>query len=516
MSAALRDVTELARRGRHAEALALCERITAARPDALDAWLLSARLHLQGGCFEAMGAALQQVLRRRSGHREARLLQIEQRIYCGDVRSALAQLACLEQEAGGDAVLWQQIAEYYTHCAAHADALRCCERAAALAPDARTVLYNLGAAQIAMGAFADAEHTLDTLLVRYPRDFDAYVNRSSLRRQTRADNHIDALQVLLTQFGDSAAVVPLNYALGKEYEDLDDYAAAFAYYQRGASRRRARLQYRVEGDEVAIARIIAVFDRRLLARRRPAAEPGPIFVLGLPRSGTTLVERILSSHSAVGSLGEIHDFAFSLLRALGRGGDKLSLIERSATLDFARLGDIYRRALAGYGRGEIYLIDKTPLNFLYLGLIHLALPGARVIHVRRHPLDSCLAMYKTLFRAGYPFSYDFDDLARYYIAYHRLLQHWRSHIPESFIDVDYETLVAGQEPTTRRLLDYCGLAWEPGCLNFHHNPAPTATASARQVRQPLYRDAAGRWHHYAQQLEPLAAQLRAAGIVVPD
>jgi len=235
-------------------------------------------------------------------------------------------------------------------------------------------------------------------------------------------------------------------------------------------------------------------------------------VLGLPRSGTTLVDRVLSSHSQVSSLGEINDFAFALTRVAAGPGGKLELIERSAAIDFGRLGQLYRQSTAGYGEAAPALIDKMPLNYLYLGLIHLALPGARVIHLRRHPLATCHAMFKTLFRMGYPFSYSLDDLGQYYVAYHRLMAHWRAAIPHSFIDVDYETLVDAQEATSRGLVQYCGLEWEDACLAFHANASPAATASAAQVRRPLYRSSLDRWRSYERQLAPLAEYLTNHGI----
>lgn len=188
------------------------------------------------------------------------------------------------------------------------------------------------------------------------------------------------------------------------------------------------------------------------------------------------------------------------------------MIRRSAQMDFSRLGQIYLEGIKGYGKTQPRLANKTPDNFLYLGLIHLALPGAKVIHLRRHPLDSCYAMYKTLFRAGYPYSYSLEDLGHYYLAYHRLMQHWRDVIPNAFIDIDYETLVDNQESTSRAMIDYCNLAWEPACLDFHKNTAPSATASASQVRRPVYRDSVQRWRQYADQLSPLAKFLTDHGI----
>jgi hypothetical protein len=267
-------------------------------------------------------------------------------------------------------------------------------------------------------------------------------------------------------------------------------------------------------DLDAIAQIRNAFSGDVLSRA-PAAnrEPGPIFVVGLPRSGTTLVDRILSSHSAVESLGELNDLPLAVMKIAGSVGSRAELIQRTAQMDVDALGQEYERRVAGYGSRRAYVIDKTPLNFLYLGLIRLALPAAKIIHLRRHPLDSGYAMYKTLFRMGYPFSYDLSDLGRYISAYHDLMRHWRTHLPTGFLDVDYEALVQDQLGMSRRILDWCGLAWEPQCADFHLNKTPAATASAAQVREPMHSRSVGTWRSYERQLEPMARILRDAGVL---
>jgi hypothetical protein len=269
--------------------------------------------------------------------------------------------------------------------------------------------------------------------------------------------------------------------------------------------------------------ITGAFDARRLAEvgRVGATDDAPIFIVGLPRSGTTLVDRILSSHSQVQSLGEINDLSYALIALAQRAEeadsgtpDRLELIRRSAQLDFAALGSDYLRRVAGYPRDKPRYIDKTPWNFLYLGLIALALPRARIIHLRREPMDSCFALYKTLFRSGSPYSYDLGDLTRYYLAYHQLMEHWRRVLPGRFMDLDYECLVQSQESATRELLDWCGLPFEPQCLEFYRNTAPAATASAAQVREPIHARSIGIWKHFATRLAPLAAVLEEGGVRV--
>lgn len=493
------------------EAAAACLSLASDRPGTPEPLLLLGKARQQQGRFDHMLRASQQALAIAPGHPAARLQFTEACIFNGQHDIAVDELAALEGAADGNRDLLQRIGEYYAHLGRHTDASRCYERAVALAPDDPRARYNLAAAQIALGLLDDAEKNFTSVIERNPRDYDAWQNRSTLRKQTATDNHITALGKLL-ESGDAAAEVPLCYALAKEYEDLGEYETSFRFLKRGADHRRRMMAYRVDGDIAVMERIAQLFDERFAASTPPAeSRRGPLFVTGLPRSGTTLVDRILSSHSRIDSLGEINDFALTLTRLAGTS-DKAELLDASARLDMDALGEAYVTSARNYGSRAELFIDKTPANWLYLGLIARALPSAVVIHVRRHPLDSCFAMYRTLFRMGYPFSYDLDDLARYYVAYHHLMEHWRRTFPGAFLEVGYEQLVNEQEAVSRRLVARCGLDWEDTCLAFERNTAPVATASAAQVRRPIYRDALARWRHYERQLEPLIRKLGDAGI----
>lgn len=431
----------------------------------------------------------------------------------GRVAEALSRLAAIEARAGGDARLLQHLGEHYTHCGKPASAARCYRAAAALTPNDPHCLYNLASALIATGEADEAEALLDRVIALNPGDADAWQNRSTLRRQTPGANHVAELLRAVEQAPAGPGEVALCYALAKELEDLGDADQSFAWLKRGADRRRGLLSYRVEADVAAMAEIARVFDRPLFERAE-AGDPavGPIFVVGLPRSGTTLVDRIISSHSQVDSLGEINDFALSLVRVAGASGGKGDLIRRSAGLDPAVLGRAYLDSIAGYGAPGPMLIDKTPVNFLYIGLIARALPNARIVHLRRGAMDSGYALYKTLFRMGCPYSYDLEDLAAYILAHRRLMDHWREVLPGRFLDVDYETLVSDQETVSREIIAHCGLDWQDASLRFHDNPTPAATASAVQVRQPMHGRSVGLWRRYADQLGPLSTALAVGGL----
>lgn len=432
----------------------------------------------------------------------------------GEVAEARDVLKRLEEAAGRDHALLQRIAESYVLCGQHADALRCYARAVELQPDNPRYVYNLASSKIAMGDAGEAEDLLNRVIRLDPEDYDAWQNRSTLRTQTPDDNHVEQLKYVLDHLAPGhPGRVPVSYALAKELEDLGRFDESWQFLQQGAVARRRGMQYDVAADEEAMRLIAEIFDEELLNGPHDSFQTErPVLVLGLPRSGTTLVDRILNAHSQVESLGEINALAFSLMRCADKAEGKSELIRKSAAIEFAALGRLYCEGIAGYGLDAPRLVDKTPLNFLYIGLIHLAMPGAKIIHLRRHPLDSCYAMYKTLFRLGFPFTYSLQDVGRYYIAYRRLMDHWRECLPGRILDVDYEQLVADQEGQTRRILDYCDLQFEEACLAFHRQTGPAATASAAQVRKPIYASSVGRWRSYERQLAPLAGKLREHGI----
>jgi tetratricopeptide (TPR) repeat protein len=496
------------------------------QPELAEGWLLLALAEQRLQHHEAMLEAVREAARIQPDNTQVALKLAEALLLCGSGAEARATLASLEARAAGDARLLTAIAALYTSAGAHQDRLRCTRGALALAPDEPALLGSCAAAETACGLIHDAEQHLDELLARKPNDYGSYYRRSILRQQHADRNHVAELTSVLASLpAQSADIVPLCYALAKEYEDQACYLLSFSHLRRGAARRRRGMTYQVADDEAAMRAIIAAFDAQRMAALGTVgqADAAPIFVTGLPRSGTTLVDRILSSHSAVHSLGEINDLAYAIIKLTGGVDEsaedppnRLKQIGRAARLDFTALGRDYLARVAGYSRDKPRFIDKTPWNFLYFGLIALALPQARIIHLRRNPMDSCFALYKTLFRGGSPYSYDLGDLARYYLAYHALMQHWRQVLPGHFLEVDYEQLVQSPDTATRAVLDWCGLDFEPQCLEFHRNAAPAATASAAQVREPIHTRSVMNWKHYATELQPLALALQTGGLLIDE
>jgi tetratricopeptide (TPR) repeat protein len=451
------------------------------------------------------------------GYPGARLLAVERLLQTDERDRGLQELRGLEGTAVHDGRVLQGVGRIYSHLNLHVDAERCYARAAALSPGEPQALYNWATCLTALGQLEAAELRLNQVVALAPDDHDAQYNRSILRRQSLERNHVDELRQAWSDWRRTpTARIALGYALAKELEDLQRYSESFAALKAAADMRRRLLSYRVEHDVATMAQIAQAFDADYC--RRPVHSGSrsvrPIFIVGLPRSGTTLVDRILSSHSQVASRGESSDLAAILMRLAGAVPDRRTLVQRATALDAAHLGRSFCARLPRTGAPQV--IDKTPLNFLYLGLIAGAMPDAAIIHVRRHPLDVCYAMYKTLFRMAYPFSYDLSDLACYYSAYNTLMQHWRDTLGTRLIEIDYESLVADQEGETRRLLDACGLPWEERCLEFHRNESPTLTASAAQVRQPLYNSSVGLWRHYRRELQPLIERLRDCGVTTVE
>ena len=468
-------------------------------------------MHERGASSDALRAS-EAALACTPADPRALLIWVELAAAQGRAAQALERLCELAARPDLALPLRQRAAQLLTHLNRHDEAERCHARCLAEAPDDPQILYNWAAALTAVGRLEEAERAYDRVVALAPRDADAWYNRATLRRQTATHNHVAAIEAQLraTAPGEAGRVA-LDYALAKELEDLGEHARSFAALKRGADARRSRLSYRVTADSEAMAGIARTFDSEWSATpRRGDPDRRPVFIVGLPRSGTTLVDRILSSHSGVVSRGESTDFAAAVTRCADGAQGKADLIRRAARIDPARLGAEYCGTLPACGAERV--IDKTPLNFLYLGLIRAALPAATLIHVRRAPLDVCYAMYKTLFRMAYPFSYSLDDLAQYYIAYDALMAHWRRTLHGQLLEIDYEDLVSNQEAVSRRLIARCGLEWEPQVLNFERNTAPTFTASAAQVRQPIYTSSLGLWRHYASELAPLRARLAAAGI----
>ncbi len=393
------------------------------------------------------------------------------------------------------------------------------DQALAIDADNPRYLFNRATVRRFLGRIDDAESDYDRVIAADSSDVEAWHNRSELRSQTLQRNHIEGLLKRL-RAGFPAAIdeAPIRFALAKEYEDLGRYAESWEQLAAGAALRRRHLTYDVRHDVQTVGWIMQSFP---VAPRSTdgCRSTEPIFILGMPRTGSTLLERIMSGNVGIFAAGELIDFAAGLVDAVHHkiGRTQISrrdLVAASASVDFTALGAAYlERTRPRTGHTPCFT-DKMPLNYLYCGIIHAALPNAHMLHLARHPMATCYAVFKTLFNQGYPFSYDLSEIAEYYIAYHQLMSHWRRLIPRAILDVSYEKLVTSPAAEARRVFAHCGLEWSDDCLDIGQRGAASTTASAAQVRRPIYSTSVDLWRQYEGPLAPVAERLRRAGIEV--
>ena len=366
----------------------------------------------------------------------------------------------------------------------------------------RAVLFmETGRKNEALAAFARA-------LQAFPNSAQALFNQADLKKFAAGDPEIARMEAMLGQTGSHSHSdrLSLHFALGKAYLDSGEDDRAFQHFGEGNRMKRSSISYDADATEHWMQDIARTFSPALLKKFAGAGTPSalPVFVLGIPRSGTTLIEQILASHPLVKGAGE--------LSAMQRVADSIGLYPAGAakltTKDFARLGRDYLAAVSPLADGARHVVDKMPANFLHAGLISLALPEARIIHCRRDPVDTCLSCYTKLFTAEQLFTYDLTELGHFHRSYQALMAHWRATLPaDRFIEVDYEAVVDDLEGQARRLIDFLGLTWDEACLRFHETGRTVRTASVNQVRQPIYRSSKGRWKRHADHLGPLLAAL---------
>ncbi|MBV1908706.1 MAG: sulfotransferase [Kangiellaceae bacterium] len=386
-----------------------------------------------------------------------------------------------------------------------------------LQPDIDVFRANLAANSVLLGKAKEAKDLYQALLSKYPQHQQYHYELSKLAK-AKDHEHIEQMQEVLedTKYPPNKNIF-MYYAIGKELEDLGQWKESFQLYEKAGNAVLSTANYDVANDIKVIEKIKSICTQDWIepSTNQLNTKEGtktPIFIVGLPRTGTTLTERIISNHSQVESADETFFMQLAIRHASGVGGINEvteSIIESASIADINLIAEKYMVSVEYRLTNKPLFIDKFPYNFLYLGFIAKAFPNAKIVYLRRNPMDACFAMFKQSF---FKFAYSLDNLGRYYVAQDHLRKHWQTILGDRIIELDYESLVADQEVNTRTVLEKLGLEFEQSCLEFEKNPASSATASTLQVREKVHTRSVGKWKYFHDELQPLKNYLEAAGI----
>jgi len=422
-----------------------------------------------------------------------------------------------------DGVTLDTIGCIYSHTADHDKAIGPFTQATSANPGNPDFHYNLALSQRFLGDFDGAESSYEKAIAADPACYKAQWSLAHLRRQTAQQNHIVRLETAINQVHDNdEAKILLHNGLAKEHEDLEHFDTAFTHMVSSNNLVRRREPYAIEEDRKLFNEIIDTFTHNIATQDSAGIDSEqPIFIVGMPRTGTTLVERIISSHSAVHSAGELNNFGQQLSRLANTQSQQLldlPTLRAGVKLDPEIIGQAYLESISPTTTKHKRFVDKMPPNFLNIGFIRRSLPQARIIVVRRNPMDTCLSNFRQLFSLEhanhYRYSSDLLDTGRYFLLFDQLIRHWEDLYSGQILQLNYEQLIANQDSESRRLINFCGLGWQDACLHFETNNSAVSTASSAQVRQPVYATAVERWRHYEQHLQPLRQLLEDNGVTV--
>lgn len=411
--------------------------------------------------------------------------------------------------------LWTSLGETLGQLLRAEEAVAAYEKALQIKPDQPRVMLAKGNLLNQVGDIAASASHFKQALKHQESKGEAYWCLSNLKTYTFSDAEITDMERSLTELDEeSNDVAHLNFALAKVAEDREEYDTAFRYYAAGNAHRKGVTEYDPGIIEQGTDRIIRLFTPEFFEERRDYGhdDPAPVFILGMPRSGSTLVEQILSSHSQIDGtmeLAHMNQLLMDLIRGEGDGQKTPypEIVNDLTAQDCKAMGEKFIEDTKQYRGDAPRFIDKTPHNFLDIGLIHLILPNATIVDARRHPMGACFGCYKQYFPPDRSFTHDLDDLGRYFVNYSRLMDHWNIALPGKVHRVQYEDLVQDAENQVRQALEHCGLAFEKACLRFHETERNIRTHSAQQVRQPIYTEGVDFWRNYEKHLDPLKQAL---------
>jgi tetratricopeptide (TPR) repeat protein len=515
-----REAQQAMNRRAFKEAYTCCVQLLSLAPDFADAHFLLGMIAAEHGQIAKALPLIDRALASSPQNTEylaqkARCLVLQQR----DAEALATATRALATGTGSAPVL-DTIGVVLSKAGAHDLAIKAFEQAVKLQPREPQFHFNMAASQQFVGNFEGSEKSYETAIGLRPDFYRAHWALTELTTATQERNHIERLERLLQAAPpDADANLYLCHALAKEHEQLGRYATAFEFWEQGKQLKRPSSRFTIEDYGALFAATTEICSAEFMQSGPPGFDSDePIFVVGMPRTGTTLVERILASHDDVFAAGELNEFGLCVKRMTGTTSPNVldeKTIEKVGALDFTTLGRSYvesTRPRTGHTR---HFIDKLPPNFFYAGLIARALPRAKIICLRRHPLDTCLSNYRQLFSLNAPYynyAYDLMDTGRYYLMFDKLIKHWQSVLSNNFLVIEYEAITQDIEKESRRLLDFCELSWNPKVLRFHQSDTPVATASAVQVRNPIHTGAVHRWKQYRDQLQPLIALFERSGV----
>lgn len=507
----LHKARRLLREGQLRDAYEICASLVESDQSVAEAWQILSNIHLQAGQLDE---AISIARRARELEPDCADSEIQLGLCLATAGKIGEALSVAEQASRLDLATADSLSNLgllFSRCNDHRRAAHYFDRAIRRDRDNAGYWYNLASVQRMLGELDRAEESCNRAIALNPHDGQAHYLRSDLGTQSPEQNHIQELRTLVSASGQNTFYRMLGgFALAKELEDIGNYQEAFEHLRNATKSYRKSIKYDVSDDIVVIDQIIADHTAEVLGSTSSGyGGDAPIFIVGLPRSGTTLVERIVQSHSQVSSVGERNDFALEMSRLAARKSStgrppRNQLVADALQIDMAELGRAYADRIRT-GTGETpRIIDKMPINYLYCGLIHAALPKAQIISLIRDPMDSCYAAYKAFLRGPYSFTYDLEELGAYYLTFRRLMNHWKELLPETtFLEVPYESLVEDFENEARCLFEFLELPWENQVLEFQKSMAASATASAVQVRRGIYSSSVGKWKNYTDELEPL-------------
>lgn len=417
-------------------------------------------------------------------------------------------------QAGQNAHLSDMIGVVYSRSGFHEAAIKHFQVATTLNTTEPNYFFNLAASQQFLGDFEAAESSYKTCLALAPENTRAWSSLIALKKQSAEDNHLEMLVPLFEDSLDNPdAKLHIGHAIAKTYEDLGEYEQSLEWLESAKADKHKQLPFDREAASSLFKQAAATTG---LCHKAPTYQQNvtPIFIVGLPRTGTTLVDRILSSHSQVTSAGELNVFA-ELVKRAGKTSTPFVLdaptFLAAKDIELSKIGQKYLDTTKILAKQSSFMVDKMPLNFFYAALITRAFPTVKIVALRRGAMDSCLSNYRQLFSTQfsyYNYTYNLKETAFFYREFHTLMGHWAKTLPKDrFAEIRYENIVLNQEAETRRLLEFCGLPWEDACLRFHENTAAVSTASSVQVRQPLYSGSIGRWKKYGDKLSGLKQAL---------